>query len=79
MNPELPAEEEMKKKPLPAWSTPQASCVLCPVADSNRSQSKVHSGSSSESGHPNCRGPTGGADVGAGAWNWAPRGLGPLL
>ena len=40
MNPELPAEEKMKKSPCPSWPTPEASYELCPVADSNRSQLK---------------------------------------
>lgn len=40
MNPELPAEEEMKKSPLLSWPAPQASWELRPVADANLSQPK---------------------------------------
>lgn len=69
MNPELPAEEEMKKSPCPSWPAPRAPCELCPVAVSNRSQPKSAFRSSSG----------GGADVDAGAGSWEPQGLGPLL
>lgn len=69
MNPELPAEEEMKKpSPPPPWPTSLVSCELLPVAD-RKSAKKCSLPPLHGAVRPDCRGPPWMGNAGAGAWS----------
>lgn len=78
MNPELPAEEEMKKPSTPPWPHSLVSCELCPVTD-RKSAKKCSLLPLHGAIRPGCRGPLWMGNVDAGAWSQEPTGLRAFL
>lgn len=78
MNPELPAEEEMKKPSTPPWPHSLVSCELCPVTD-RKSAKKCSLPPLHRAVRPGCRGPLWMGNVDAGAWSQEPTGLRAFL
>ncbi|EGW01952.1 hypothetical protein I79_016196 [Cricetulus griseus] len=77
MNPELPAEEEMKKPSSPVAHSP-VSCELCPVAG-RKSAEKCSLPPLHGAVRSDCRGPLWMGNVDAGAWSQELTGWRPWL